>query len=74
MTITEMAEKLGVPQRTVERRIQRAGIKPITREALYPLGTLEKIKDAKPGRPAKTNPEPEQEQEKPAAKPKKAKK
>ena len=53
MTLTEMAKKLGVPQRTVERRIQRAGIKPISREALYPADTLEKIKDVKMGRPKK---------------------
>ena len=52
-TLTEMAEVLGVPQRTVERRIQRAGIRPISREALYPKGTLEKIRDAKVGRPPK---------------------
>ena len=50
-TLTEMAEKEGVPQRTIERRIQRAGIRPITREALYPVGTYEKVKDAKVGRP-----------------------
>ena len=53
MTITEMAKNLGVPQRTVERRIQRAGIKPLTKEAVYPEDTLEKIKDIKMGRPKK---------------------
>ena len=58
MTLTEMAKSLGVPQRTVERRIQRAGIKPLSREAIYPPDTLDKIKDAKPGRPKKAAPEP----------------
>lgn len=53
MTLTEMAKKLGIPQRTVERRIQRAGIRPISREAIYPADTLEKIKDIKMGRPKK---------------------
>ena len=53
LTLTEMAQELGIPQRTVERRIQRAGIKPISREALYPADTLEKIKDIKQGRPKK---------------------
>jgi predicted ArsR family transcriptional regulator len=53
MTITEMAKKLGLPQRTVERRIQRAGIKPMSREAIYPNDTLKKISDVKMGRPKK---------------------
>jgi IS30 family transposase len=53
MTITEMAKKLGLPQRTVERRIQRAGIKPMSREAIYPADTFEKISDVKMGRPRK---------------------
>jgi IS30 family transposase len=53
MTLTEMAKKLGIPQRTIERRIQRAGIKPLTKEAVYPADTLEKIKDIKMGRPRK---------------------
>ena len=53
MTITEMANKLGIPQRTVERRIQRAGIKPLTKEAVYPADTLDKISDVKMGRPPK---------------------
>jgi IS30 family transposase len=56
MTITEMAKKLGLPQRTVERRIQRAGIKPMSREAVYPADTLEKISDVKMGRPPKVKP------------------
>ncbi len=52
-TLSEMANKLGIPQRTAERRIQRAGIKPLTKEALYPLGTSDKISDVKMGRPKK---------------------
>jgi len=64
----EMAIKLELPQRTVERRIQRAGIKPISREAIYPLGTLDIISDVKIGRPKKTA---EPEPAKPAKKAKK---
>jgi hypothetical protein len=57
-TLTEMAEWSGEHQRTIERRVQRAKIKPITREAIYPIGTYEKIKDIKMGRPKKdTKPE-----------------
>jgi predicted ArsR family transcriptional regulator len=64
MTITEMAKKLKILPRTVERRIQRAGIKPLTKEAVYPSDTLEKIKEVKMGRPPKAP-------EKSAKKPKK---
>jgi predicted ArsR family transcriptional regulator len=53
MTITEMAKKLKIPPRTVERRIQRAGIRPLTKEAIYPPDTLDKIKEVKMGRPPK---------------------
>ncbi|MDR1325604.1 MAG: hypothetical protein LBK00_06175 [Treponema sp.] len=59
LTLSEMAEILGVPQRTVERRVQRSGIKPLTKEAVYPSETLDKIQDAKRGRPSK-KPEPAQ--------------
>jgi len=64
LTLTEMAKHLGIPQRTVERRIQRAGIKPLSKEALYPLDTLQKIENVKMGRPPKPD--------KPAGKAKKA--
>ncbi len=49
-----MAEQLGIPQRTIERRVQRAGIKPLTKEAIYPADTLEKIRNVPgKGRPRK---------------------
>ena len=57
LTLSEMAKKLGLPHRTIERRVQRAGIKPLTHEALYPLDTLDKIKAVKMGRPPKPKPE-----------------
>jgi hypothetical protein len=59
LTLSEMAEILRVPQRTVERRVQRAGIKALTKEALYPPDTLDKIREAPRGRPKKAKePEP----------------
>jgi hypothetical protein len=64
ITIDEMCKALKLPFKTVEARIQRAGIKPISRQAVYPPDTLEKIKDVKMGRPKKTA-------EKPAKKAKK---
>jgi hypothetical protein len=69
LTIDEMCEALNLPFKTVEARIQRAGIKPVTRQALYPADTLGKIKDIKMGRPKKTI-----EPLKPATKSKKTKK
>lgn len=53
ITIDEICKKLKLPFKTVEGRIQRAGIKPITRRALYPKDTLEKVKNIKMGRPKK---------------------
>ena len=53
MTIDEMCEALKLPFKTVEARIQRAGIKPISRQAIYPPETLKIISDVKMGRPKK---------------------
>jgi len=53
ITIDEMSSLLKLPVKTVAIRIHRAGIKPITRQAVYPLDTLEKIKDVTIGRPKK---------------------
>jgi len=56
LTIDELCAALKLPFKTVEGRIQRAGIKPITRQAIYPKNTLEKIKEIKMGRPPKEQP------------------
>jgi hypothetical protein len=52
-TIREMAERLELPEHTVQVRVSRAGIKPITREAIYPPDTLDRIREAPMGRPPK---------------------
>jgi hypothetical protein len=54
ITISEMAQTLGIPKHTVETRLSRAGIEPVFYGSLYPPDTLDKIKDAKRGRPPKT--------------------
>jgi hypothetical protein len=54
ITIDEMCKELKLPFKTVEGRIQRAGIKPMTRQALYPSETLDQIKNIVIGRPPKT--------------------
>jgi hypothetical protein len=56
-TIRELAEILGIPPNTVKQRVFQAGIKPITREAIYPPDTLDLIKEAPMGRPKKAKPE-----------------
>jgi predicted RNA polymerase sigma factor len=57
LTVSEIAELLQIPVQTAARRIERAGIKPLTREAIFPFDTAEKIKNAKPGRPRKPKPQ-----------------
>jgi hypothetical protein len=71
LTINEMCEKLKLPFKTVEGRIQRAGIKPLTKQALYPYETLNIIKNTAMGRPKK---DAEPAKAKKPAKPKKGKK
>jgi hypothetical protein len=56
LTISEMATILGIKPHSVTVRINRAGIKPITQEALYAHSVLDAIKDAKRGRPPKPKP------------------
>jgi hypothetical protein len=57
LTISEMAKLLGIKPHSVTVRLNRAGIKPITQEALYEPSALEAIKDAKRGRPPKAKPD-----------------
>jgi hypothetical protein len=56
LTISEMAKILGIKPHSVTVRLNRAGIKPITQEALYDPSALETIKEAKRGRPPKPKP------------------
>jgi len=81
ITISEMAKELNLKRHAVEVRLSRAGIKPLTMEAIYPPDTLDKIREAPRGRPKKqVNPEPSEtpkkakpEPEKPASNSRKAK-
>ena len=66
VTIDEMSRLLKLPPKTVAIRIHRAGIKPMTRQAVYSLDTIDKIKGVIMGRPKKdpeTGQEPEGEAE-----------
>jgi len=53
ITINEMSRLLKLPQKTIAIRIHRAGIKPITRQAVYSKDTPDKIKGVIMGRPKK---------------------
>jgi hypothetical protein len=53
VTISEMVEATGLRKNTIEVRIHRLGIKPLSYEAIYPPDTLERIKEVKRGRPPK---------------------
>ena len=58
LTITEIAEKLGITYITAKQRLLIAGIKPITKSPLYDKSALEKIRNVKSvGRPPKAAPE-----------------
>jgi hypothetical protein len=54
MTASEMAEKSRLKIKTVKKRLEAAGIKPITREALYENSAYEIMLNAPSrGRPKK---------------------
>jgi predicted RNA polymerase sigma factor len=53
LTLKEIAGALNIPENTAKVRIFRADIEPLFRGALYPLDTIDRIRDAPMGRPAK---------------------
>lgn len=58
LTIAEMAEMLAIPYETAKVRLFRAGIKPVTKDALYDKSALEAIRNVPgKGRPPKARPE-----------------
>jgi hypothetical protein len=57
-TVSDLALLLEIPRYTVENRLSRLGIKPLSYEAIYPPDTLDKIKAVKRGRPPKFPPPP----------------
>jgi len=53
-TISELAERLEIPYRTVQKRLERAGIEPIITGAIYPKSALKTLQETStPGRPKK---------------------
>ena len=52
--MSEIANRLNIPYKTVRRRIERAGIKPLSYEALYDPSVLDIVKNTPSrGRPSK---------------------
>jgi hypothetical protein len=58
LTISEMAEILGIAPNTIMQRLFVAKIKPISKEAVYDRSALEAIRNVPgKGRPRKAKPE-----------------
>jgi hypothetical protein len=53
LTTTEIAAILGIEPSAVKVRLWKAGIKPLTKEAIYPRDAVDAIKDVRNGRPPK---------------------
>jgi len=63
LTIQEIAKELTEATDTIKMRLFRLGIKPLSRDALYPISVLEMLKKTPPkGRPKKA---PDKKQAKP---------
>jgi len=57
-TVSEIAELLSLPYRTVQKRLQRSGIEPITTGTIYPKAAIEAVRNVPgKGRPPKPKPE-----------------
>jgi hypothetical protein len=57
MTIDEIAVALSITSKTAHKRLERAGIKPISYKALYDPSAIEGIRTiSKGGRPKKSKP------------------
>jgi hypothetical protein len=57
LTIADMAKILETDISTIKKRLFRAKIKPLARDALYPKSALEFIRNTpSPGRPKKAKP------------------
>jgi hypothetical protein len=52
-TLGELAKALNIPENTVTQRLHVKGIEPLFRGAIYPLDTLDRIREAPMGRPPK---------------------
>jgi hypothetical protein len=56
ITLSELVTATGKSRHAIEQWLFNHGIEPIFNGSVYPPDTLEKIKDAKRGRPSKPKP------------------
>ena len=52
-TLEGLAKELGMSKNSTQKRIERANIEPFFKGSVYPPETLDKIREAKRGRPKK---------------------
>jgi hypothetical protein len=57
MTVSEIAKALNISVDATRKRIETAGVQPITREAIYDPKVLEILRSVRMGRPPKAKPE-----------------
>jgi predicted ArsR family transcriptional regulator len=57
MTVSEIAQELKISVDAVRKRIETAGVQPITREAVYDPKVLEILRSVRMGRPPKARAE-----------------
>jgi hypothetical protein len=55
-TVSELAKLTNKTRHAVESWLSTHGIKPLSYEAIYPSDTLDKIREARRGRPPKAKP------------------
>jgi hypothetical protein len=55
LTVQEMSCILGESTNTINKRLFRLGIKPLAKDALYPISALDAIRDVTMGRPKNKN-------------------
>jgi hypothetical protein len=71
-TLDEMAKVLKIKPDSVLKRLQKAGIEPISRAVLYDKSALDAIRNVQMGRPRKAKPSSDTEPSPKARNPKKS--
>ena len=75
LTVLELSKMLGENTDTIKKRLFRLGIKPLSRDALYPASVVDSLRDSPPrGRPKTTTENKQAKNGKASAKPTTSKK
>jgi len=59
LTVRDMAERENKTPDSIKKLLHRKDLRPISKDALYPIEAYEAIKEAKLGRPRKQEPDAE---------------